>query len=82
MNYNYIQLENRDWELTLSSNETWGTIIIILSEEQDSEGNFVRGLPEHPKMIQDFQDITKLEYFVSLLTTNPTTAFLIYNNNK
>jgi hypothetical protein len=54
--------------------------MFILSQEQDADGNFVRGLPEHVQMIQDFQDITKLEYFINLLLENPATAFSIYNN--
>jgi hypothetical protein len=53
--------------------------MFILSDEQAEDGSFVRGLPEHAIMIKDFQDVSKLEYFISLLETDPGTAFTIYN---
>jgi len=34
----------------------------------------------HTKMIDDFKDDKKLEYFKQLLEANPNTAFSIYNN--
>jgi hypothetical protein len=34
----------------------------------------------HAKMIEDFKDDKKLEYFKQLLEANPNTAFTIYNN--
>ena len=77
MTYTYIQIENGDWVIT---NMDTQSTMFILSQEQDADGNFVRGLPEHVQMIQDFQDITKLEYFINLLLENPATAFSIYNN--
>jgi hypothetical protein len=77
MNYTYTQIENSDWVIT---NMDTQSTMFILSQEQDADGNFVRGLPEHVQMIQDFQDVTKLEYFINLLLENPATAFSIYNN--
>ena len=72
MDYTYIQLENGDWEIAVPTESTYGTIMFILSADPD------RGLPEHAQMIQDFQDTTKLEYFIQLLIDNPSTAFLTY----
>ena len=74
--YSYEQIENGDWVITNTDTQT---TMFILSEEQDENGNFIRGLAEHPQMIKDFQDVSKLEYFISLLETNPGTAFIIYN---
>lgn len=34
----------------------------------------------HAKMIEDFRDESKLEYFKQLLEQDPNTAFTIYNN--
>jgi hypothetical protein len=34
----------------------------------------------HAKMIEDFRDASKLEYFKQLLDADPNTAFTIYNN--
>jgi hypothetical protein len=34
----------------------------------------------HAKMIEDFIDASKLEYFKKLLDQDPNTAFTIYNN--
>ena len=34
----------------------------------------------HTKMIEDFKDASKLEYFKQLLDADPSTAFKIYNN--
>jgi len=34
----------------------------------------------HAKMIEDFKDDTKLDYFKHLLDQDPNTAFTIYNN--
>ena len=34
----------------------------------------------HAKMIEDFRDEKKLEYFKQLLDQDPNTAFTIYNN--
>lgn len=75
MNYIFIQIENGDWVI---ANADTNATLFILSQEQDAEGNFVRGLPEHVQMIQDFQDSSKLEYFIQLLIDNPGTAFTIY----
>ncbi len=75
MNYIFIQIENGDWVI---ANADTNATLFILSQEQDAEGNFVRGLPEHVQMIQDFQDPSKLEYFIQLLIDNPGTAFTIY----
>jgi hypothetical protein len=33
----------------------------------------------HAKMIEDFKDESKLEYFKQLLDQDPNTAFTIYN---
>jgi hypothetical protein len=33
----------------------------------------------HAKMIEDFKDESKLNYFKQLLESNPNTAFTIYN---
>jgi hypothetical protein len=77
MTYTYIQIENGDWVIT---NMDTQSTMFILSQEQDADGNFVRGSPEHVRMIQDFQDTTKLEYFINLLLENPATAFTIYNS--
>jgi len=81
MNYNYTQLENGDWQLqVLVGNDV---IVFILSEDlTGTEEIPPRGLPEHTRMIQDFQDTSKLEYFVSLLEADPGTAFTIYNTPK
>ena len=79
VNYSYDQIENGDWVIT--NTDTQSTMF-ILSDEQDVEGNFVRGLPEHMQMIQDFQNISNLEYFISLLEADPGTAFMIYNSES
>jgi hypothetical protein len=34
----------------------------------------------HSKMIEDFKDDKKLDYFKQLLEQDPNTAFTIYNN--
>lgn len=34
----------------------------------------------HTKLIEDFKDASKLDYFKQLLDENPNTAFTIYNN--
>jgi len=34
----------------------------------------------HAKMIEDFRDEKKLDYFKQLLEQDPNTAFTIYNN--
>jgi putative heme iron utilization protein len=76
--YSYDQIENGDWVITnVDANST----MFILSDEQAEDGTFVRGFPEHVQMIKDFQDVSKLEYFISLLETNPGTAFTIYSGN-
>ena len=74
--YSYDQIENGDWVITNTDTQT---TMFILSDEQAEDGTFVRGLPEHAIMIKDFQDVSKLEYFISLLEANPGTAFTIYN---
>jgi hypothetical protein len=75
--YSYNQIENGDWVITnVDANST----MFILSDEQAEDGTFLRGLPEHVQMIQDFEDVSKLEYFIQLLIDNPGTAFSIYNN--
>lgn len=76
INYNYEQIENGDWVIT---NVDINSTMFILSDEQADDGSFVRGLPEHAIMIKDFEDVSKLEYFISLLEINPGTAFIIYN---
>jgi hypothetical protein len=77
INYSYNQIENGDWVIT---NTDTNSTVFILSEEQDIDGNFIRGLSEHPQMIQDFKDVSKLEYFISLLEADTGTAFTIYNS--
>ena len=77
INYSYDQIENGDWVIT---NLDTQSTLFILSDEQDADGNFVRGFAEHVIMIKDFQDVSKLEYFISLLEINPGTAFTIYNS--
>ena len=77
INYSYNQIENGDWVITNTDTQT---TMFILSDEQDANGNFVRGLSEHKQMIQDFKDTSKLEYFISLLEADLGTAFIIYNS--
>ena len=77
INYSYNQIENGDWVIT---NTDTNSTMFILSEEQDIDGNFIRGFSEHRQMIQDFKDVSKLEYFIQLLIDNPGTAFSVYNN--
>ena len=79
INYSYDQIENGDWVIT---NINTQSTMFILSDEQAEDGSFVRGLPEHVAMIKEFEDVFNLEYFISLLETNPGTAFTIYNNEK
>lgn len=74
--YSYDQIENGDWVIT---NTDTNSTMFILSDEQAEDGTFVRGFPEHVRMIKDFEDVSKLEYFISLLEANPGTAFTIYN---
>jgi|LakMenE01Jun11ns_1017448.scaffolds.fasta_scaffold9859607_2 hypothetical protein len=79
MEYTYKQIENGDWQLLVIVNEI--PIVFILSEDLiGTEDTPPRGLPEHIQMIQDFKDVSKLEYFIQLLIDNPGTAFSIYNN--
>jgi hypothetical protein len=75
--YSYDQIENGDWVIT---NVDTNSTMFILSDEQAEDGTFLRGLPEHVQMIKDFEDVSKLEYFISLLETNLGTAFTIYNS--
>lgn len=77
INYSYDQIENGDWVIT---NVDTNSTMFILSDEQAEDGTFVRGFPEHIQMIKDFEDVSKLEYFMSLLETNSGTAFTIYNS--
>jgi putative heme iron utilization protein len=77
INYSYDQIENGDWVIT---NVDTNSTMFILSDEQAEDGTFVRGFPEHIQMIKDFEDVSKLEYFISLLETNAGTAFTIYNS--
>lgn len=79
INYRYSQLENGDWEIYNTDKES---TMFILSEEQDADGNFVRGFAEHAQMIKDFEDKSKLEFFISLLEADPGTAFTIYNSQR
>lgn len=73
MRYNYHQISETDWALTVlrGSQET-----ICFNMSTDPE----RGFAQHVQMIQDFYDTAKLEYFVSLLLEDPSSAFAIYNN--
>jgi hypothetical protein len=73
MNYNYNQISETDWALAVVQSEQ-ETICFNMSTDPE------RGFPQHAQMILDFEDISKLEYFVSLLLENPSTAFSIYNN--
>ena len=77
INYSYDQIENGDWVIT---NVDTNSTMFILSDEQAEDETFVRGFPEHVQMIKDFEDVSKLEYFMSLLETNSGTAFTIYNS--
>lgn len=72
MNYNYNQISETDWALVVIRSEQ-ETICFNMSTDPE------RGFPQHTQMIQDFQDVTKLEHFVNLLLENPSTAFAIYN---
>ena len=72
MKYNYNQINETDWSLEVIGLNTH--IIFSLSPVLGI------GHPEHIQMIEDFKDVSKLEYFVSLLIDNPSTAFSIYNN--
>ena len=73
MRYAYSQISETDWSLSVIRSEQ-ETVCFNLSTDPE------RGFPQHIQMIQDFQDITKLEYFVGLLLENPSTAFTIYNS--
>jgi hypothetical protein len=73
MRYTYSQISETDWALTVVRNEQ-ETICFNMSTDPE------RGFPQHTQMKLDFEDITKLEYFVSLLLENPSTAFSIYNS--
>jgi len=73
MKYNYNQINETDWSLEVINPET--NIIFHLSPVPGI------GHHEHIQMIEDFKDVLKLEYFVSLLIKDPTTAFSIYNSN-
>lgn len=77
INYSYNKIENGDWVIT---NVDTNSTMFILSDEQAEDGTFLRGLPEHVQMIKDFKNVSKLEYFISLLETNLGTAFTIYNS--
>jgi hypothetical protein len=72
MKYNYNQINEIDWSLEVIGPNTH--IIFILSPSPGI------GHPEHAQMIEDFKDVSKLEYFVSLLIDNSSTAFSIYNS--
>ena len=48
---------------------------ILGTIENDIELNTI-----HAKMIEDFKDASKLEYFKQLLDQDSNTAFTIYNN--
>jgi hypothetical protein len=78
INYSYDQIENGDWVITNSDTQS---TMFILSDEQADDGTFLRGFPEHSVMIKDFQDVSKLEYFISLLQADPSTAYQIYLND-
>lgn len=71
MEYLYEQISETDWQITTLVNQK--PLFFILSSDLE------RGLPEHIQMISDFEDVSKLEYFVSLLHENPDTAFNKYN---
>jgi hypothetical protein len=73
MRYTYSQISKTDWALTVIQSEQ-ETICFNMSTDPE------RGFPQHTQMILDFEDVAKLEYFVSLLLKNPSTAFSIYNN--
>jgi hypothetical protein len=73
MEYNYNQINETDWSLEIIKSDAH--IIFNLSPVPGI------GHPEHIQMIEDFKDASKLEYFISLLIDNPTTAFSIYNSN-
>lgn len=73
MNYKYNQISDTDWALTVIRSEQ-ETVCFNMSTEPE------RGFAQHVQMIQDFYDTAKLEYFVSLLLENPSSAFAIYNN--
>ena len=77
INYSYYQLENTYWIIFNLDKES---TMFILSDEKDENGDYLRGLPEHDNMIEDFKDKTNMEYFIQLLIDNPSTAFSIYNN--
>jgi len=71
--YIYKQINDTDWLIEV--NNLNKNICFVLSSNSEI------GLPEHIKMINDFNnDISKLESFISLLKNNSSTAFLIYNN--
>lgn len=65
MNYTYAPIYDSSlFELRVNE------IIFILDSEDDA----------YSKMIVDFVDDKKIKHFVSLLLTDPATAFEIYNN--
>ena len=70
MEYLYEQISETDWQITTLVNQK--PLFFILSSDLE------RGLPEHIQMIQDFQDVSKLEYFIQLLINDPNTAFTTY----
>ena len=72
MRYVYSQVSETDWALAVVQGEQ-ETICFNMSTDPE------RGFPQHAQMILDFEDVAKLEYFVSLLLENPSTAFSVYN---
>lgn len=67
MEYTYLQIPNT----TLFEIRVADIIFTI-----DSSALF------YDQMFRDFEDVTKLEYFISLLRADPSTAFTIYNTPK
>jgi hypothetical protein len=65
MNYTYLPIP----DTTFFEIRVKDTIFIL-----DSSDLF------YNQLFKDFEDVSKLEYFISLLETNPGTAFTIYNS--
>jgi hypothetical protein len=65
MDYTYLPIENT----TLLEIKVENIIFTLDTSE-----------PFYDQMVKDFEDVSKLEYFVSLLKANPGTAFTIYNS--
>ena len=60
--------------------EVNNTVFVLNPDDRDEQGNLTELAPIHARMLLDFQDENKLNYFKQLLAENPNTAFIKYNN--